>query len=76
MTCEILDIDQDNIDRVKIILNSVLQVSYPNQFYKQITSGKYRGKVAKIKEKLVGCIVWEVCENGDIQVLTLGKTML
>ena len=73
MSCEILSIDKDNIDRVAIILNSVLQVSYPNQFYKQINSGKYRGHLAKIKDKFVGCIVWEINADGVLQVLTLGN---
>jgi len=61
----------DNLDKIKIILNSVLPVSYPPTFYKNIKSGKYSGYVGIVQKRAIGCIILEE-EICTIQILALG----
>ena len=40
-------ITMDKLDRVKFIINSVLPVTFPASFFKDLSTGKYTGLVAE-----------------------------
>ena len=89
MSLKLSVVNKENIDHVKMILNSVLPVSYPSSFYKQIgktsrlstvfnifipsVSEKYTGYVAMKSDKVVGCIIRETLEDRSRHLLALGK---
>ena len=64
-------VNSGNIDRVKVVLASVLPVSYPPSFYRDMVQGKVSSCVATIKDRTVGCVAW-TCEEGLVNVLALG----
>ena len=75
MNLIVVEANVDNLDKIQIILNSVLPVNYPPVFYKNIKSGKYCGYVGIVQERSVGCVIIE--EDLDtIQILALGKEIL
>ena len=61
-----------NIDNVKVVLASVLPVSYPPSFYKDMVKGKISALVARIKDRTVGCVAWHNEREGLVHVLALG----
>ena len=83
---------KESIDKVQIVLNSVLPVVYPPAFYKQLginswllrkyfddhiaALGKYFGFVAATKDKIVGAIVADRDNSGKIHILALGVLVL
>ena len=75
MNLIVVEANVDNLDKIQIILNSVLPVNYPPVFYKNIKSGKYCGYVGIVQERSVGCVIFE--EDLDtIQILALGIEIL
>ena len=64
-------VNSGNIDRVKVVLASVLPVSYPPSFYRDMVQGKVSALVAILKDRTVGCVAW-TCEGGLVNVLALG----
>ena len=75
MNLIVVEANVDNLDKIQIILNSVLPVNYPPVFYKNIKSGKYCGYVGIVQERIVGCVIFE--EDLDtIQILALGIEIL
>jgi len=75
MNLNVSPIEKENLDRVKFILNSVLPVTYPDSFYKNLSNGKYSGLVAEMRGKSVGCIIWER-DQGQTNILALGVLVL
>ena len=89
MSLKLSVVNKENIDHVRMILNSVLPVSYPSSFYKQIgktsrlssvfnifipsVTERYTGYVAIKSDKVVGCIIWETLEDRSRHLLALGK---
>ena len=75
MNLIVVEANVDNLDKIQIILNSVLPVHYPPVFYKNIKGGKYCGYVGIVQERSVGCVIFE--EDLDtIQILALGIEIL
>lgn len=64
-------VNSSNIDRVKVVLASVLPVSYPPSFYRDMVQGKVSACVATLKDRTVGCVAW-TCEAGVVNILALG----
>ena len=64
-------VDCGNIDSVRLVLASVLPVTYPPSFYKDLVQGKVAGLVASIQGRAVGCVAWRQ-EEGLLHVLALG----
>ena len=75
MNLDVSPIEKKNLDRVKFIMNSVLPVTYPDSFYKNLSIGKYSGLVAEMRGKSVGCIIWER-DQGKTNILALGVLVL
>ena len=75
MNLDVSPIEKKNLDRVKFIMNSVLPVTYPDSFYKNLSNGKYSGLVAETRGKSVGCIIWER-DQGQTNILALGVLVL
>ena len=70
-TPTIATVTNENIDGVKLVLASVLPVSYPPSFYRDLVQGGITGRVAYYKERIVGCVAW-VHEAGVVHVMALG----
>ena len=75
MNLDVSPIEKKNLDRVKFIMNSVLPVTYPDSFYKNLSIGKYSGLVAEMRGKSVGCIIWER-DQRKTNILALGVLVL
>ena len=75
MNLDVSPIEKKNLDRVKFIMNSVLPVTYPDSFYKNLSIGNYSGLVAEMRGKSVGCIICER-DKGKTNILALGVLVL
>ena len=65
-------VNSGNIDNVKVVLASVLPVSYPPSFYKDMVKGRISALVARGKERTVGCVAWQNDREGLVHMLALG----